>query len=134
MAFTHGKSAKFYLVDSGAVERDLSSYITDVSLPKSADTAEVSALGDAAKAYIAGLKDSTLSFNGTRDATPEGYIDGVLGALTTWAYCPEGSASGKIKYSGTVIVTSYEPNSSIGDATKFQASGQVSGTITRTTL
>lgn len=132
--FSHGKNAKFYLNDSGGTERDISSSLTQVQLPKTADTADVSALGDAAKAYIAGLKDATLSIDGTRDATTEGYIDGVVGTTSAFAYCPEGSASGKIKYSGTVLMTSYQPSSPINDATKFTAAGQVSGTITRATL
>jgi hypothetical protein len=129
--FTAGKNAKLYLVDSGASERDLSSAITQVSLPLSSDTADTSALGDAAKTYLATLKDATVSIDGHRDATIEGYLFGVLGATTTFSYFPEGSASGKVKYSGTVIINSVGPASDVGDANKFSAGGQCSGTITR---
>lgn len=132
--FAHGKGAKFFLNDSGATERDISSVLTDVTMPKSADTAEVSALGDVAKSYLAGLKDATIKLDGHRDLTTEGYIDGIVGVSTTFAYLPEGSATGKIKYSGTVIGTAYEPGSSVSDANKFSAGLQVSGTITRAVL
>jgi hypothetical protein len=130
----HGKNAKFYLTDSGSTERDLSSALTDVTLTRSADTAETSGLGDVAKSYVAGLKDNTVKIEGNRDTTIEGYIEGVVAVSTVFAYCPEGSATGKIKYSGTVIGTSYEPSSSVSDANKFTADFQVSGTITRTVL
>lgn len=132
--FSHGKGAKIYITDSAATERDISSAVSNVSMPKSADTAETSALGDAAKTYVAGLKDGTLSIDGTRDTTIEGYVDGVIGVVTAFAYLPEGSATGKIKYSGTVIGTSYEPSSSVDDANKWSSEFQVSGTITRAVL
>lgn len=132
--FTHGKNAKFYLVDSGATERDISNVLTTIDFPRTADTAEVSALGDGAKAYIAGLRDATFNLGGSRDTTVEGYIDGVLGTLTTFSYLPEGSATGRIKYSGTVIVTQYQPTSAINDANKFTGAAQVSGSVTRTVL
>lgn len=132
--FSHGKSAKFYIVDSGATERDISAAVNSVSLPKSADTAEVSSFGDAAKNFIGGLLDSTLSVEGSRDATIEGYLDGIIGATTTYAYCPEGSASGKVKFSGTIIGTQVSPTSAVGDANKFSFTAQGCGTVTRATL
>jgi hypothetical protein len=116
------------------VERDISNVTNSVSLPKQADTAEVSSFGDAAKNFIGGLLDSTLSVDCSRDATVEGYLDGILGVTTTYAYCPEGSASGKIKFSGTIIGTGLTPTSAIGDANKMTFTAQGCGTVTRTTL
>ena len=133
-SFTHGSSARTFLVDSASTERDISNVVTSVSLPKGADTAEVTALSNTAKQYIGGLQDSTVSFEMVRDVTVEGYFDGVLGALTTFSYLPNGSASTKAKFSGTVIITSIEENSDVGDANKITAQGQCSGPITRTIL
>lgn len=132
--FAHGSSAKFYQTDIATTERDLSTAVTSVSFPRSADTAEATSLGDTSKAYIAGLKDATIAVEGNRDVTIEGYVDGVLGAGCTFAYLPAGSASGRIKYSGSAICTSYEPASDVGDANKWSASYQVTGAVTRTTL
>jgi hypothetical protein len=132
--FTHGSNAAVFLVDSGATERNISSAVTSVSDDFTADTAEVSSLGDTAKQYIAGLKDATFSVEGNRDATIEGYVYGVLGSSKAWAIFPEGSASGKVKYSGTAICTSFNEASDVGDANKWSAEFQVTGAVTRATV
>lgn len=133
-SFTHGKGAKVYVADSGATLRDVSAAATSVSLPISADTAETSALGDSAKTYLGGLKDATFSIELNRDATIEGYLFGVVAATTTYQYFPEGSATGKVQYSGTIIGTSLEPSSSVDDANKLTFEAQHSGAVTRTVL
>jgi hypothetical protein len=118
--FTHGSNAKVYIVDSGATERDISSAVTSVSDDFTADTA--------------GLKDATFSVEGNRDATIEGYVYGVLGLSKAWAIFPEGSASGKVKYSGTAICTTFNEASDVGDANKWSAEFQVTGAVTRATV
>lgn len=131
MAATHGKSAQFYLTDSGSTERNITAGLTSAAIARTADVAETSALGDSAKTYVAGLKDATIPLGGPRDATIEGYVEGVVGTSTAFAYFPEGSASGKIKYSGSVIITAYNPSSSVDDATRWSAECQVTGAVTR---
>ena len=134
MAFSHGKNALVFIVDSGSVERNISTGATEVSLPRTADTAETSALGTTDKAYIAGMKDAQLNIQGPRDATNEGYLDGVLGSSTTFSYFPEGSASGKVKYSGTIIPTSLDTTTGTGDAARYTFAAQCTGAVTRTVL
>jgi hypothetical protein len=58
--FTHGKNAAFKIDDSGGTLRDISDVLTDVSISRTADVAEVSAFTNSSKAYVAGLKDATL--------------------------------------------------------------------------
>lgn len=134
MAFTHGKSAAFFIADSGATERNISGFHTQASLNRSADTAETSTFGTQDKTYVAGLKDATLPFTGRFDATVDGYLSGVLGTPTTWSYLPQGSASGLVKYSGTAILTRYEPTADLGDAASHTGEFQISGAITRAVL
>ena len=122
------------MTDSGSAEREISSAVTSVTTNFTADTAETSSLGDTAKQYIAGLKDATWSVEGNRDATIEGYVYGILGSSKAWAIFPEGSASGKVKYSGNAICTSFSESSDVGDANKWSAEFQVSGAITRATV
>jgi hypothetical protein len=62
MAFIHGKSA---LVLQN--EFDLSAYFNDISISRSIETAETTAFGASAKAYIVGLIDGTLSLSGMFD-------------------------------------------------------------------
>lgn len=131
MAFTHGKAAAFYIADSGSTERNISGFHTQASLNRSADTAETSTFGSSDKSYVAGLKDATLPFTGRFDATVDGYLNGVLGTPTTFSYFPQGSATGFPKYSGTAILTRYEPTADLGDAASHTGEFQVTGAITR---
>jgi hypothetical protein len=67
--FRHGKSTVFKVDNSGGSLTDISNTLTDVSFPRSVDTAETSAFGDSAKTYIVGLSDATVSVSGNYDAT-----------------------------------------------------------------
>lgn len=130
--FTHGKDAVFKAADSGATLRDLSSVINSASLSRSAETAEVTALGDDSKAYIPGLKDATVSVEGMADVTTSGYLDGILGSVTTWEFYPAGVGAGKVKYSGSAILTSLETGAEVGGAVTVSGEFQVTGDVTRT--
>ena len=135
MAFGHGKSAVFKLDDSGGSLRDLSTYINEASMPRDIETAETTAFGASAKAYITGLTVATISFSGMFDATADGYLAGVVGQAATlsFEYGPLGSTGGFVKYEGECILTSYELSSPVGDVVTFSADAQVTGAITRTT-
>lgn len=135
MAFVHGKSAVFKLDDSGGTLRDLSSYLEDVSFPRSIETAEVTTFGSSAKSYITGLTDATISLSGKFDSTADGYLAGVVGqsATLSFEYGPAGSTGGNVKYLGECILTSYEVGATVGDAVTATVELQVTGAITRTT-
>lgn len=132
--FTHGSTANLWVGDSTNTPRDISTAVTSTGLQRMVDTAEVTALTNTSKAYIAGLKDATFPVEGSRDVTIEGYIDGSLGSVVQFAYLPNGSASGKVKYSGSALCTEYNPNSDVSDANKWSAQYQVTGDVTRTVL
>jgi hypothetical protein len=137
MAFAHGKSAVFKLDDVGGTLRTLSSYVSEVSLPRNIDTAETTTFGATgnAKTYIVGLSDATIGVSGFFDATADGYLAGVVGAPATLSFeiGPEGNAVGAIKYTGECIMTSYQVGSSVGDVVSASADFQVTGAITRGT-
>lgn len=132
--FTHGKSAVFKIADSGATLRDVSNVVKTSSLKRSADTAEVTALGNASKAYIPGLKDATISIDGYADVTTTGYLDGVLGATTTWEFYPSGTTAGNVKYNGSGILKSLETDVDVSGAVSVKGEIQVTGDVTRTAL
>ena len=135
MAFVHGKDSVFKLDNSGGSLTDISTYINSVDFPETADVAETTTLGDGSKTYIVGLKDSTLSVAGLWDATADAIFGAVVGqsATLSFEYSPEGTASGKIKYTGEAILTSYAQNSPVGDVVSYSADFQVSGAVTRGT-
>lgn len=136
MAFKHGKNTVFKVDNSGGTLTDISAYLNSVTLPRSVETGETTSYGNSAKTYIVGLSDSTLSVDGTWDATVDAHLAGVLGqdASLTFEYGPEGSGSGAIKYTGECYLTSFETSSPVADVVKFSAEFQVTGTVTRTTF
>jgi hypothetical protein len=100
--FTHGKNAAFKIDDSGGTLRDISDVLTDVSISRTADVAEVSAFSNSSKAYVAGLKDATITISGSFDATVDGYLSGILGVEGSFEFYPIGTTGGNPKASGEV--------------------------------
>ena len=135
MAFTHGKDSVFKLDNASGSLTDISSFVNNVDFPETADVSETTTLGADNKTYIAGLKDATISLAGLWDATADAIFGAVVGqsATLSYEYSPEGTASGKIKYTGEVILTSYAISSPVGDAVGYSADLQVSGAVTRGT-
>ena len=135
MAFVHGKSSVFKLDNASGSLTDISSYVNNVDFPETADVAETSVLGASAKSYIVGLKDSSISLSGLFDATLDAIAGAVVGqsATLSFEYSPEGTASGKVKYTGEAIMTNYSLSSPVGDVVAWSADLQVSGAVTRGT-
>ena len=131
--FTHGKNAAFKIDDSGGTLRDISDVLTDVSISRTADVAEVSAFSNSSKAFVSGLKDATLTISGSFDATVDGYLSGILGAEGSFEFYPIGTTGGNPKASGEAIMTSYDRTPDIGGAVTFTAAFQVSGNVTEGT-
>ena len=135
MAFTHGKDSVFKLDNAAGSLTDISSFVNNVDFPETADVSETTTLGADNKTYIAGLKDATISLAGLWDATADAIFGAVVGqsATLSYEYSPEGTASGKIKYTGEAILTSYAISSPVGEAVGYSADLQVSGAVTRGT-
>lgn len=135
MAFTHGKDSVFKLDNASGSLTDISTYVNNVDFPETADVSETTTLGADNKTYIAGLKDATISLSGLWDSTADAIFGAVVGqsATLSYEYSPEGTASGKVKYTGEAILTSYAISSPVGDAVGYSADLQVSGAVTRGT-
>jgi hypothetical protein len=132
MAFMHGKNAKLFF-RTGATMRDLSPYLTDAGMARKADVAEVSTLGTNDKNFLNGMREGTFALSGFFDPTVDGYLAGELGGTAeAFRYFPQGSATGRIYYSGSAILTDYSVDTSTGDAGKITGSLQASGPIART--
>ena len=131
--FTHGKNAAFKIDDSGGTLRDISNVLTDVAVSRTADVAEVSAFSNSSKAYVAGLKDATITISGSFDATVDGYLSGILGVEGSFEFYPIGTTGGNPKASGEAICTSYDRSPDVGGAVTFTAAFQVSGDVTEGT-
>lgn len=129
--FTHGKNAVFK-VNDGSTLRDISNVVNSASLSRSAETAEVTTIGgSSSKAYIAGLKDATVSVEGMADVTTSGYLDGILGVSVAFEFYPGGTGTGAVKYTGNAILTSLETAAEVGGAVTVSGEMQVTGDVTR---
>tara|TARA_X000001382_G_scaffold114926_1_gene93452 strand:- start:532 stop:939 length:408 start_codon:yes stop_codon:yes gene_type:complete len=131
--FTHGKSAAFKIDDSGGTLRDISNVLTDVAVSRTADVAEVSAFSNSSKAFVAGLKDASITISGSFDATVDGYLKAILGVEGDFEFYPIGTTGGNPKASGKAIMTSYDRSPDVGGAVSFSAAFQVSGDVTEGT-
>lgn len=106
-----------------------------MDFPETADVAETTVLGKDNKTYIVGLKDATISLSGLWDSTADAIFGAVLGqsATLSFEYSPEGTGSGKVKYTGETILTNYAISSPVGDVVAYSADLQVSDAVTRGT-
>jgi hypothetical protein len=136
--FRHGKNASFKVDNAAGTLTDISTYLTDVSMPRSIETAETTTFGvtGGAKTYVTGLNDSTLSVSGKFDATLDAHLVGILGqdASVSFEYGPAGTTVGFIKFTGEGIMTKYDLSSPVGDVVTFSADFQISGPVTRGTF
>jgi len=134
MAFVHGKGSLITIDDSGGTPRAITG-ADSVQLTQSGNPAEVTALGDASKAFLAGLKDGKVSVSGSWDDTAAVGNDIVLGGIVggaagTILYEPKGTGTSP-NYSFEALCTSYDIQTSVSDKVTFSADFQVTGAITR---
>ena len=142
MALFDSSKSKFLVTDSGGTaNRDLSTFITEISgLPGARNLNEATALGDSGATFHPGLENVTISISGHFDDTATTGPEAVLGPLRThtaavaFSYGPKGSTSGFLKYSGTFWVTELAVDSSVGSLVAWSSSLQVEGTVTRGTF
>jgi hypothetical protein len=126
MPFIHGKGAAT-LWD----QYDLSAFLNSFEGAATADTAEVTTFGSAAKSYIAGQKDATISLGGFFDGAAAA-VDEVLAAalagssVVTLAAAGAGAIGNRAQL-GNVIETSYTVTAPVADAVTVSAEAQVSG-------
>ena len=145
--FRHGKGGVFKLDNASGTLVDISTVVEDAKISYSVDTGEVTQFGNNSKAYITGLQDASVSISGKFDATFDAQFQALIAALmadtksgtaptnsATFEYGPEGSAPGRIKYTGEAIVTKYEVSAAVGDVVSYSLDLQCSGALTRTTF
>lgn len=140
MAFVHGKNAYIQLDNSAGTLTNITSISNEITFSRSIDTAETSIFGVAAKQYITGQNDATISLSGLFDATLAATIEGTIDALiagtnasATLEFGPAGSATGNKKYTQEVIVTKYEIGMPVGDVVSLSVDFQRTGATTVTT-
>lgn len=139
MAFVHGKGVVFKIDNAAGTLQTLTAYVDSVTFDQAVDMAETTTAGAEAKTYVSGQSDGTISISGKYDSTaatgPDVVLNGLVGLETTSTYeiGPEGSAAGKIKYTGECFLTGYSISAPVGDVVSFTADFQLTAAITKTT-
>ena len=101
--------------------------IISFGLSTSAATIDATALGDASREYLAGIKDATVNFEAHYDPADAAQVDLAEGEGVDFELLPE---SGN-KVTGSGIVTSVDVNVAMDETVKVSGTIQVSGGITR---
>jgi len=133
MAAVHGKDGHFTYNSV-----NLSPFGTEFTLTIEGDTAETTTFGDAAKEYVRGQYGWTISASGIWDGA-SGAVDATLGpdVLVTTARAvivrqnSAAKSANNPEWTGSVFLTSYETNPTIGDAVQWSAEFQGTGALTR---
>lgn len=140
MAFSHGKVAVVKIGDATNTLVDISPITNTCDIPRSVATGETTHFGDTAKEFIAGLEDGTVSiaglFDSVLDATISAMVDSVANGTNAnikLEYGPQGSTTGKIKYSLNFVPTNYTITTPVGGVSTFKLDGQRTGVTVRTT-
>lgn len=137
VAARHGKGSQLAIDSTGGSLVNFSSGLTEMSLSRELDTAEITSFGDNDKSYIPGLRGATVSFSGNFSSTHAEVLDGVLGrnstATMSWEFSPDGStAVGRHLLKGEGFLTSLEYSASVDDKVTLSGELIVSGAVTST--
>lgn len=140
MTFVHGKDIDFQLDDSAGTLRTIKIYLDTVSgLPGGRGLSEVTAFGDGGTKSIPSLQNVTFQIAGSFDSTATTGVYTVLSGLRTatatssFIYGPEGTTTGKPKFTGECWMTEFTVSATVKDKVPIAATFQVDGTVTLTT-
>lgn len=138
MAASHGSKAVFKIGTAAdpSVVTDMSQYGNSVGAQFSRETGEVTVFAQQSKQYIPGLKDATIPFQGPYDDESDQILWDIYdqGVVIDFEYYPAGEGVGNVKYSGQMMITSYEVTSAVSDPNSASGQFQVSGDVAREVL
>jgi len=118
---------------------DFSASLAAVTLDISKEQLETTAFGDAARTYIAGLQDASVTFSFHQDfaaSAVDATLHAALGTEVAIVVKPtsEAVSAGNPSYSFNALVTQIVPfSSNVGDLATQDVSFPISGAITRAT-
>lgn len=115
---------------------DMSPYLDTITFQRGNDVIDITTFGQTAHVFAAALMNGKITLAGLWDVTAvvgsQTLLSPLVGNLvgTTFIYGPAGSTTGKVKYSGTIILDDYTESVPVADIVKFTASLQISGAVT----
>lgn len=142
MGVVHGKGLYFALNDVGAVLRNLSTYLRNVTgIPiQESPVSDATTAGRDTSTGVRGIRSGSGSFDGLFDSLATSGPDVVLFALskndaaTAFEYGPEGNTTGKVKYIGLLRITKYVISSPYDNVVAFTSDFTIDGDTSRSTF
>lgn len=137
MSKGHGKDQYLAIDDTGAILRNLSTFIDNADFDRSVDLADATTVGAESKTFLPGLDGAGLEVSGKYDDTAVSGPDVVLAALfvaklpVDFEFGPFGNAVGKPKYSGLCYVERYRISAPLEGVIKFSVTLRVNGAPAR---
>jgi len=132
MATVTGSAGIFKAVTAGGSVANVGE-VRSYTFDSSADTIEDTAMGDTARTYKAGQKNSTISIEAYFDSSDTAQADLVNGAEIDFELHPEGTGTGTPVYSNTTgksaIVTASNFSASFDGMVEASFTIQVSGEV-----
>lgn len=119
MAFAHGRLTVLKL---NAV--DLSAWTDNTDFTDEADVHDTSTYGKSAHTKAGGLLNSSFSVGGTYDAAAsavEATVRPLIGTTVAVELGPEGSTAAKKKFTGNVVVKSFNTSHPVAGMVKWKA-------------
>ena len=139
MAILLNNKAGLKLGASSPANIDLSQWVTNISITRSFDELEVSALGDTGHKYVKGLESATITVDFLNDQGSSGVLQTlqtlwgtnayfkIIGSTDTTTY-PVGA--GNPIYTGLVLINNTtDVNGAVGDLQTQSLSFNVSGSV-----
>ena len=109
--------------------------IRSYTITETADVLEDTSMGDASRTYLASLKSFSGSIECFWDETDtNGQLTLDVGATVTINVYPEGSSSGDMYYTGSVIITEKSITASFDGMVEASFSFQGTGALSETTV
>ncbi len=136
MAKRHGRNAEFHLADAGGTVRNVSGQVSQIDMPRTVDTVQVTGLGEDDHVHVVGVRGGTIRLQGWHtEGTNEldEVMESILGHGTpvVWKFFPHGSVSTFIVYSGSAIATGHATGAGIAAAASGNGDLQIHGSVTR---
>ena len=133
MAKIHGKDSVVQIEDSGGTLRTLTTDVNNVEAPITVDEGDVTGFGDASHNSVVGAQNSPIALTGPYNDLATTGIHAILSGLVRGTgtggsagydcrVMPSGTASGKPRLRGRVLLTTYQVTAPVGGPVTYQAS------------
>lgn len=131
MADGHGRNSVVKLDDRTGSLATITRYLQKFSFKRVAGPAETTAMGDKGAHRIAGLVDASADGSGFANPTFDGILDHALSRAKSLEWHPRGTSSGRVKYTGEFITSSYDLEIAFDGPVTCSFSAEAAGPVAR---